>query len=120
MPNGSKPFQVCRRDGSFAVLELQLEQDFYLGADMESLSAVAELCRSWLRIWIPFTKRETTSSPVYARFKSVTVEPGNRLDDSAAIRLRFTTTTGASLIFGLERRLAAELYEARLTHFKTN
>ena len=44
-------------------------------------------------------------------FKSIEVEPGNRMDESDAVTKKMTTTSGLGLVFGLERRLAEELLE---------
>ena len=44
-------------------------------------------------------------------FKEIAVLPGNRLDESDAVTLVMTTTTGLKLTFGLERLVAEELQQ---------
>ena len=114
-------------DGSFGVLDLQVEQeddkilDFSLGADLESLSALTMVITQLLSSMV---QRQAAGGqqrpPTTLGFKSITVGPGNRLEESDAITLRLTTTSGVALVFGLERRLADELQEGLLLHLKKN
>src|SRR3569623_1710837 len=104
-------------NGSFAVLELQLEEDekiidLSFGADVESMSALAFAAAQLVsKMDTLHRKGDAPRPPTALGFKSITVEPGNSVDGSAAITLRLTTTSGQGLVFGLPRQLAEELQE---------
>jgi hypothetical protein len=105
-------------DGSFGVLELQFEQeddkilDFSFAADLESMSALTmAITQLVANMLAQQQKSGQERPPTTLGFKSIDVEPGNRMDESDAVTLRMTTTSGLGLVFGLERRLAEELLE---------
>jgi hypothetical protein len=53
-------------------------------------------------------------------FKSIAVERGDRSDESDAVTLTMTTTSGLKLVFGLDRRLAEELQEGLMKSLPKN
>lgn len=105
-------------DGSFGVLELQFEQeddkilDFSFAADLESMSALTmAITQLVANMLTQQQKGAEQRPPTTLGFRSIEVEPGNRMDESDAVTMKMTTTSGLALVFGLERRLAEQLLE---------
>jgi hypothetical protein len=59
-------------------------------------------------------------TPTTLGFKSIEIEPGNRMDESDAVTMKMTTRSGLGLEFGLVRRLAEELLEGLQKNARRN